>query len=420
MREPPTHRRPSRRSFPLALLKEALALTRERFAQRGIAVDARRARRSCRPHAQPLMRRRPRRLHLVFMNLLENTLSYTDTGGRLRIGARVDGPHGRRAAGASIRRQRARRRGRRTAAAVRAPVPRRGLAQPGPGRLRPRAGDLPRHHRGARRLASRQRPRRWAGLRIVADPAAGGTGPAMTTPMNESWSSRTRTTSPRCWSTTCGTPATRPSASADGERRSTRMLAGAARSHAARHHAAAAGWHGGAAAGAAAHASPVIMLTARIEEVDRLLGLELGADDYMCKPFSPREVVARVRAVLRRSAPAMRRRRPRHACCSTTRTGAPALDGARSTSRARVPPAPGAVAPAGPDLLARATAGPGLRRHGRRDRARGRQPHQEPAPQAGRGGAGARLDPLGLRRRLRVRGARRLSAHTQPARRKRW
>lgn len=47
---------------------------------------------------------------------------------------------------------------------------------------------------------------------------------------------------------------------------------------------------------------PVIMLTARIEEVDRLLGLELGADDYICKPFSPREVVARVRAVLRRSA----------------------------------------------------------------------------------------------------------------------
>jgi two-component system response regulator BaeR len=45
---------------------------------------------------------------------------------------------------------------------------------------------------------------------------------------------------------------------------------------------------------------PIIMLTARIEEVDRLLGLELGADDYVCKPFSPREVVARVRAVLRR------------------------------------------------------------------------------------------------------------------------
>jgi two-component system response regulator BaeR len=49
---------------------------------------------------------------------------------------------------------------------------------------------------------------------------------------------------------------------------------------------------------------PVIMLTARVEEADRLMGLEIGADDYICKPFSPREVVARVRAVLRRSAAA--------------------------------------------------------------------------------------------------------------------
>lgn len=46
---------------------------------------------------------------------------------------------------------------------------------------------------------------------------------------------------------------------------------------------------------------PVIMVTALVEEIDRLLGLELGADDYICKPFSPREVVARVKAVLRRS-----------------------------------------------------------------------------------------------------------------------
>ncbi|MDR5897538.1 response regulator [Halomonas vilamensis] len=45
----------------------------------------------------------------------------------------------------------------------------------------------------------------------------------------------------------------------------------------------------------------IIMVTAKVEEVDRLLGLELGADDYICKPFSPREVVARVKAVLRRS-----------------------------------------------------------------------------------------------------------------------
>lgn len=46
---------------------------------------------------------------------------------------------------------------------------------------------------------------------------------------------------------------------------------------------------------------PVIMLTARVEETDRLIGLELGADDYVTKPFSPRELVARVRAVLRRA-----------------------------------------------------------------------------------------------------------------------
>jgi two-component system alkaline phosphatase synthesis response regulator PhoP len=45
---------------------------------------------------------------------------------------------------------------------------------------------------------------------------------------------------------------------------------------------------------------PIVMLTARVEEADRLIGLELGADDYITKPFSPRELVARVRAVLRR------------------------------------------------------------------------------------------------------------------------
>ncbi len=49
---------------------------------------------------------------------------------------------------------------------------------------------------------------------------------------------------------------------------------------------------------------PVILLTARTEELDRVLGLELGADDYVVKPFSPRELTARVRTVLRRAAPA--------------------------------------------------------------------------------------------------------------------
>jgi len=45
---------------------------------------------------------------------------------------------------------------------------------------------------------------------------------------------------------------------------------------------------------------PIIMITAKVEEIDRLLGLEFGADDYICKPFSPREVVARVKAIFRR------------------------------------------------------------------------------------------------------------------------
>src|SRR3972149_2229080 len=50
---------------------------------------------------------------------------------------------------------------------------------------------------------------------------------------------------------------------------------------------------------------PVIMLTARGEEADRIVGLELGADDYVTKPFSPRELVARVKSVLRRTSPEM-------------------------------------------------------------------------------------------------------------------
>jgi DNA-binding response OmpR family regulator len=55
---------------------------------------------------------------------------------------------------------------------------------------------------------------------------------------------------------------------------------------------------------------PVIMLTARGEEVDRIVGLELGADDYVTKPFSPRELAARVRTVLRRAGPVPERREP--------------------------------------------------------------------------------------------------------------
>ena len=74
-------------------------------------------------------------------------------------------------------------------------------------------------------------------------------------------------------------------------------------------------------------AVPIIMVTARVEEIDRLLGLELGADDYVCKPFSPRELVARVKAVLRRFQ-------------------APLTD-ATSTSHGTSPIGPGVTVPAG-------------------------------------------------------------------------
>ena len=52
---------------------------------------------------------------------------------------------------------------------------------------------------------------------------------------------------------------------------------------------------------------PIVMVTARVEEIDRLLGLDTGADDYLCKPFSPRELMARIRAILRRAPPAVPR-----------------------------------------------------------------------------------------------------------------
>ena len=55
---------------------------------------------------------------------------------------------------------------------------------------------------------------------------------------------------------------------------------------------------------------PIVMLTARIDELDRLLGLDTGADDYVCKPFSPRELMARVRALLRRAEGRLVKRTP--------------------------------------------------------------------------------------------------------------
>jgi DNA-binding response OmpR family regulator len=64
--------------------------------------------------------------------------------------------------------------------------------------------------------------------------------------------------------------------------------------------------------GNAAPELPIIMLTARDEDVDKIVGLELGADDYMTKPFNPRELVARVKAILRRARPIARAEAPIH------------------------------------------------------------------------------------------------------------
>ena len=74
------------------------------------------------------------------------------------------------------------------------------------------------------------------------------------------------------------------------------------------------------AAAARLTAVPVVMLTALGEESDRVLGLEIGADDYVTKPFSPRELVLRVQSVLRRSAPQAIGPPARRSCCARARS----------------------------------------------------------------------------------------------------
>ena len=96
--------------------------------------------------------------------------------------------------------------------------------------------------------------------------------------------------------------------------------------------------------------TPVIMLTARVEESDKLVGLELGADDYLTKPFSPRELVARVRTVLRRASG--------HATpAEVIRAGALTLDRARY--RARLPDREVALTPTEFEILAALASQPG-------------------------------------------------------------
>ena len=96
--------------------------------------------------------------------------------------------------------------------------------------------------------------------------------------------------------------------------------------------------------------TPIIMLTARVEETDRIIGLEMGADDYVTKPFSPREIVSRVRAVLRRV-------QPEPAAVEVLRAGELVLD--RNEHGLTVDGRPVALTPTEFDLLATLMAHPG-------------------------------------------------------------
>ncbi len=96
--------------------------------------------------------------------------------------------------------------------------------------------------------------------------------------------------------------------------------------------------------------TPIIMITARVEEVDRLVGLELGADDYITKPFSPRELVARVKAVLRRSP-------SRHLTVKVLRLGDITLD--LESHETKVKGSPLTLTPAEFNLLALLASNPG-------------------------------------------------------------
>ena len=130
---------------------------------------------------------------------------------------------------------------------------------------------------------------------------------------------------------------------------------------------------------------PIIMTTARVEEIDRLLGLELGADDYVCKPYSPREVVARVKAVLRRRRPPATRPEPGllRLDPETLRVQAPDGRSGRADRRG-VRPAPDPARGPRAHLPPRPSHGPHLPRRAHRLRPHHRQPHQEAQTQARR------------------------------------
>ena len=151
--------------------------------------------------------------------------------------------------------------------------------------------------------------------------------------------------------------------------------------------------------------TPVIFLTARDDEVDRIVGLELGADDYVTKPFSPRELVARVRAVLRRTGAAARTaaERPR---ASGPLTLDPGRRGGHRRRRAgaahlhRVRPAGPPDRPPRPGVHPGGAAGRGLGLRGARRHPYGRRARR---PGPGQAGRRRRADPHPPRRRLRGR-----------------
>ena len=152
---------------------------------------------------------------------------------------------------------------------------------------------------------------------------------------------------------------------------------------------------------------PVIMLTARDDELDKLLGLELGADDYLTKPFSPRELVARVRAVLRRvdagSRPAEDVLRVGDLTLDVPRMRAQLGDRTIELTATEFALLADAGASAGPDLHAVAAARCGSWGGVRVVRAGDRHAHQEHPAKARARSATAESHPDGLRRRLSIR-----------------
>ena len=134
---------------------------------------------------------------------------------------------------------------------------------------------------------------------------------------------------------------------------------------------------------------PILMLTARDEDVDKIIGLEVGADDYLTKPFNPRELVARVKSILRRATPERRERETEVIVHGDLRVDA----GRREVQRRRrgdparaegVRPALGAARPSRPRADARPAARARLGLHVRRRHAHGRRPRAPAPPQARR------------------------------------